>query len=177
MGRYLARGSLPLFKVNQMNKLMMVMVLVLVAGCAGTKARTEALNPVAIATWNNVRMDYERGVAAGLDAGEIEEVRASTLRGFGDLLSASLASGDRDSLSEVPWTVEMVPWAKRGVHEAVVAGELGPNGATLLYQRIQNLTDVLLTLQGKLSVVSWRTSREVPNQYVRAEPILVEVAQ
>jgi len=133
------------------NRLIIPILAVLaLASCVGTRARDNGLMPIAQAVWPNVRADYDAGLADGLADGELDAQQVLDLQALADDLTAALDSGNRAALLPIPWDAEMRPWAVRGITSAVDAGELGPNGSQILYQRVANFTAVLLTLQEKL---------------------------
>lgn len=146
--------------------LCLIVGLVLSTGCAGSRARSNALLPAASAAWSGVRVDFERGVADGVSEGDLGAVGAEDLRTLADVLETSLSEGDVISLREVPWQDKMAPWAVRGIAVELAAGEVGPNGANVLLQRVSNLTAALLVLQGEV-VAAAPGSRERVNPYIR----------
>lgn len=148
----------------------LIIAVLSLCSCVGNRARQDALGPIAQDIWPNVQVDFERGLADGLADGDLNEQGAAVLNNFAQALGASLQAGDRIALGGVPWATEMAPWAVRGIDTALAAGELGPNGANILRQRLSNFTEVILTLQGKL--VGWTRgtgARERPNAnpYIR----------
>jgi hypothetical protein len=148
-----------------MKNLLCVLTLFL-ASCVGNKARELTLNPVAQQVWPNVRVDFDRGLADGIAKGELNETGAVALRGFADELTNDLESGDRIALAGIPWSTQMQPWAVRGVSAALAAGEIGPNGANILMQRIANFSAVMMVLQGQVTLPV--AQRERVNPYIKS---------
>jgi len=131
-----------------MNRLITsVLLVVALASCVGTRARDNALLPAARTAWPEVRVDLEAGIADGLADGDLTAERAAEVVGYADELTAALTSGDRFALKMVPWDTDMHPLVIRGITSALEAGQLGPNGAQILYQRATNFTAVILVLQ------------------------------
>lgn len=137
--------------MNHIKNAACCLLLLVLTACAGNKARELTLNPVAQQVWPNVRVDFDRGVADGMAKGDLTSEGAFALRGLADDLGECLASGDRIALAGIPWGTQMQPWAVRGVTAALQAGEIGPNGANLLMQRIANFSAVMMVLQGQVS--------------------------
>lgn len=121
----------------------LLIVALLLASCAGTKARNDVMLPIAQKVWVNVQVDYEAGLADGLADGDLTEPYSLELFTLGNEMTAALELGDVDS---IPWSSVMRPWAVRGVQSAVEAGELGPNGSLILFQRIANFTAAISSL-------------------------------
>lgn len=157
-----------------MNRLLPLLLILALASCVGTRARDEALMPVASQIWPNVRIDYEAGLADGVADGDLNNAQRGELLALADDLGEALESGSRSELLSVPWDTQMRPWAIRGITAAVDAGELGPNGSQILYQRVANFTAVILTLQERLGLISsarWdRSTVPSPNPYIITPP-------
>lgn len=132
-----------------MNRLIapLALVAVLLASCIGTRARNDALMPAVRMAWPEVRVDFDRGVADGLADGDLTEMAAISLRSEADMLTDALEAGDRFKLYNVLYTTEIQPWASRGIQAALDAGDLGPNGAMLLTERLSNFSAAILVLQ------------------------------
>lgn len=139
----------------------------LLASCVGNKARDEALLPIAAEVWPHVRVNYEDGLEDAVVDLELDIVTRDIWLEHANDLSAALEAGDRTALLSVPWAA-MRPWAIRGVTAAYDAGEIGPHGADLQFQRIDNFTGVMNTLRGGSAVSSarWDRNRRRPNPYV-----------
>lgn len=131
--------------MNRLSILLACAVMVLVS-CVGPRARDNALLPAAQQAWPRVRVDFE----AGLADGDLDPTGRDALLGYADDLGEALTDGDRAALLDIPWDSQMRPWAVRGITAALDAGELGPNGSQLLYQRVANFTAAILVLQEKL---------------------------
>jgi len=125
----------------------LALVCVLLASCIGTRARNDALMPAVRMAWPEVRVDFDRGVADGINDGDLTEMAAIGLRSEADRLTDALASGDRVLLINVLYDTEIRPWAGRGISAALDAGEIGPNGALLLQERLGNFSAAILVLQ------------------------------
>lgn len=145
------------------------LVLVLLAACAGNRARDEALNPIAKTVWPQVRADFDRGVADGLADGDLKQAAADDLLSLRDDLTSALDIGDRAGLMGIPWESKMAQWAVRGIQADIEAGTVGPNTATILLQRITNFTNTIAVLQGRSVLLSASRERvgEERNPYVR----------
>lgn len=132
-----------------MNRLIapLALVAVLLASCIGTRARNDALLPAVRMAWPEVRVDFDRGVADGLADGDLTEMGAITLRSEADRLDLALTSGDRVMLINTLYDSEVRPWASRGIQAALDAGDIGPNGAMLLTERLANFSAAILVLQ------------------------------
>lgn len=132
-----------------MNRLIapLALVCVLLASCIGTRARNDALLPAVRTAWPEVRVDFERGVADGINDGDLTDMEAIGLRAEADRLDVAITAGDRIKLINVLYTTEIQPWAGRGITAALDAGEIGPNGALLLQERLSNFSAAILVLQ------------------------------
>lgn len=144
-----------------MNRLIapLALVAVLLSSCIGTKARNDALLPAVRTAWPEVRVDFERGVADGLNDADITAEQAATIRNEADLLDLALTAGDRVKLINVLYSTEIRPWASRGISAALDAGEIGPNGALLLSERLSNFSAAILVLQERATSILPSTSR------------------
>lgn len=131
-----------------MKNMICVLALVLTS-CVGARVREQSLNPIAKAIWPNVRVDFDRGLADGLFEEDLSQEVHDTLVANANALTEALDSGDSVALAAIPWADQMAPWAIRGVSVALVAGELGPNGASILLQRVTNFSQVIAVLQGQ----------------------------
>ncbi len=100
-----------------------------VAACAGTAARNASTS--AAQSLSDVRKFLVRGVAVGQDAGELTSQQVSTLLQGMATVTAAIQQDQRYLLRGAP-LVEMEEWAIRGVDAALLAGELGPNGADIV---------------------------------------------
>jgi len=125
----------------------LALVCVLLASCIGTRARNDALMPAVRMAWPEVRVDFDRGVADGINDGDLTEMAAIGLRSEADRLNNAITSGDRIALINVLYDTEIRPWAGRGITAALDAGEIGPNGALLLQERLGNFSAAILVLQ------------------------------
>lgn len=143
-----------------MNRLIapLALVAVLLASCIGTRARNDALLPAVRVAWPEVRVDFDRGVADGIADGDLTEIEAITLRSEADRLDLALTAGDRVKLTNVLYDSEIRPWASRGITAALDAGDLGPNGAMLLTERLSNFSAAILVLQERATSLLPTTS-------------------
>lgn len=138
-----------------MNRLFapLALVCVLLASCVGTRARNDALLPAARMAWPQVRVDFDRGVADGLADGDLSPAQADVARTEADALGSALSSGDRVALISVLYDSEIRPLASRGISAALGAGEIGPNGALLLMERLTNFSAAILVLQERATTL------------------------
>lgn len=111
----------------------LALVLAFAAACAGVRARSESLRPMALA-WPPIAAAAERGAEAS-QREHVAEVIAQ--------IRAALDALDRDALRGVDWPAVRAA-AAADINRRLQAGEIGPGVADSLTERIR-LFDELLT--------------------------------
>lgn len=117
------------------------------SSCIGSRAKAATLFPAAELAWPAVQEDFLRGVADGVEDGELVESAAAQLRSNGDSLGAALTARDVTALRGVPWP-SMAPWAQRGVEDKLQDGEIGPGVRLSLLEQLANFSTAITNLQG-----------------------------
>ncbi len=108
-------------------KILPIALLALLAACAGTKAREHVLMPAMALAWSTVIAPHaERGGASAADVAAVQVL---------------LDSGDRDAAPAIAaaWLV-LERDALRGINLRLAAGEIGPNGASILRETLRQFT-------------------------------------
>ncbi len=126
------------------------LTLLALAACAGTKARDDALLPIAKNVYQNVRTDIDRGIADAVEDGDLTEGAAAHVAVLADRLGEILDSGDRSLLASFPWPT-LETYAVRGVQDMISDGDVSEGVAIVLLQRIVNFRDVLARLGARVS--------------------------
>jgi hypothetical protein len=124
------------------------LALALLPGCASRGVRPRVLFPPAALTWPAVEEDLHRGLADGVEDGELTEEAAQLLRAEGDELEAALDARDLMGVRVVAWEEGLEPWAARGIDDKLADGEVGPGVADSLRGQLEDFTTVVLQLQG-----------------------------
>ncbi len=119
----------------------------LFASCIGSRSKSATLFPAAELSWPAVQEDYLRGVADGVEDGELVEPAAASLRSSGDKLGAALTARDVSTLRTISWP-SMAPWAQRGIEDKLQDGEIGPGVRLSLLEQVANFTTTITKLQG-----------------------------
>jgi len=132
------------------NVLLSLILLLGLTSCLANKVNNDTLMPMARDIWPNVRVDYSRGLDDGVVKGDLSTEQRSVLESYADRLGTALKNANVVELMSLPWDTVMRPWADRGIAAEVAAGELGINGAKILFQRVENFTNVIVTIQGKV---------------------------
>lgn len=121
------------------------------ASCATTNVRTGILMPTAETAFGSIKSDLVRGIADGVEDGDIDESKAGGLRGAVDALEDALRSRDVERIrAEGGAWIELKGWAIRGVQDRVEDGELSPGVATSFLERILNFGLVLDDLRAAM---------------------------
>lgn len=111
--------------------------------CAGAQARKLALTPAAVAFQH-----MEADVLAGIDADAKNHRFGSPesekfVRDTEKAVAQALKAGDRDVLRKLDWN-QLMDYAIWSIGARVQTGEVGPDVANILAERVQNLRDLLL---------------------------------
>lgn len=117
------------------SRIVAIATLMLLAACAGTRAKQNILVPQLQATWPEIRFDIER--AAPEDALTIEEI---------DEAEGYIMSGIRVQLRKIYWP-DLEAAALSGIEEQLLSGELSEGVAVSLREQLSNFRDILQKLQ------------------------------
>ena len=119
------------------------------SSCIGRKVDDLALFSPAALTWPAVEQDFERGLADGVEDGDLVADSAAILRMEGHALEEALDNRDRDALRGVPWPA-MEEWASRGIQDKLSDGEIGEGVAMSLRGQLQDFSTTLNRLRASL---------------------------
>lgn len=126
------------------------------SSCIGRKVDDLALFKPAAAAWsggeedpNGIKQDFERGLADGVEDGELAPDSAAILRMEGEGLGVALDNQDRAALRGIPWPT-MREWAARGIEDKAQDGEIGPQVADILHGRLDDFSNVLQRIMSRL---------------------------
>lgn len=133
-----------------------VLAVVIVSGCAGIfgrvgeETREHALLPAVEQAWPGVYASAARGVNDATASGDITaEVSAALFVRMGDweteVASDSTSVNQILALAERDW-MEVQFYALRGIASRQDAGEVGPNVATELRERVMQFDEALVAL-------------------------------
>jgi predicted aspartyl protease len=117
-----------------------VLGLLLIAACAGVKARETVLMPVMAQAWSTV-LSLHVEVAATTNA--LEGVDPELLRSKSAAMQAALNSGDRYSVVAADWAL-LRPAALAGVQARVTANEIGAGVGMSIVETVRQF-DVRMT--------------------------------
>jgi hypothetical protein len=139
------------------NQLIVIgLIALMLAGCAGITVRDTVLLPVVAQVYENVYPSIILGLEAGMNSGEISPEKAAALMFEADKLRDALRMGAREGIIEIDW-VALEPWAKRGVQSLIDNGTISPMIATPLLQRIVNFRQALEQLGIKVTFAKVNT--------------------
>ena len=110
----------------------LILALMVIGGCAGTKARDEVLMPTMSLAWPGIAVDVEYGAQEMEDAAEAQAVRAEAIA-----IGEALGRGDRPALLTLDWN-GVQGAALRGIQARITSGEIGHGVAQSLVERIRN---------------------------------------
>lgn len=117
-----------------------------VAACAGTQVRDKVLEPAAGMAWDGIRDEISRGIADGIEDGDIGSAAADALRGEIALIDLAFDQDNTDSLADAKWLM-LRPWAERGIDDKVEDGDIGPGVAQSFKERLVQFTKALEKLK------------------------------
>ena len=123
--------------------LFLCVITALTFGCTSSGVRFQ---PAGMA-WPAVENDYIRGIADGVEDGDLDATAAQMLYDQGYNLGEILSREDVEALYLIPWGATMRPWADRGVADKLEDGEVGPLVADELLEQIINFTTVIQSLK------------------------------
>lgn len=124
-----------------------LLVALFVSSCIGPRVKNSALFPAAAIAWPAVQEDYLRGIADGIDDGDLIEPAAQALRSSGDKLGQALTAKDVTAVRSISWAT-MAPWAQRGIDDKLQDGEIGPGVKISLVEQLTNFTETITKIQG-----------------------------
>lgn len=123
-----------------MKQALIALALVAAAGCAGNKARKEALIPAVEMAWPHVMAAVDRGVADSQEVGGLSDGEAGDLRALAVEIGDALAARDLRALRGAPHAfAQLEPWAMRGIQARVDAEEISEGVAESLRERVRNV--------------------------------------
>jgi hypothetical protein len=112
----------------------------LLAGCAGLKAREHVLLPAMKMAWAGITNDVDAGLTE-LTVDEAARVRAEQSR-----MTLFLDASDVDGILMVDWRL-LRETAEKGILKRLRLGEVGPGVAKSLHERLVMFTRALLKLE------------------------------
>ena len=120
----------------------------LLPGCvfAGDIPRDELILPIAKKVYRLTDDYIDRGIADGLQDGDLLPAAADTLTASNDALRVAFDTEERARVIAIDWQ-SLVPWATRGVTDMIDDGKISEGAATSLYQRIVNWRDAMAMLE------------------------------
>lgn len=133
--------------ITFLSVLAMAIVLSIVpSSCTANRVKPSALFPPAQLAWPAVQEDFQRGIADGVEKGDLTSESSSALLDEGTQLGTALDKRDLDGVRATPWgTLE--PWAERGIADKQVDGDIGPGVAASLREQLSNFTNTITRLQ------------------------------
>lgn len=142
-------------------KYLATLTLLLLAACAGNKARQEALFPAVQMVWPNVKADIQRGIdVAGL-------ADDTVLLGQIEQIDNAVDNDNYFLLYGVAWSV-LEPYGQAGIADRVATGEVHPLVADSLKERLKNFGASLLLLQDELA---WQPPCKEKNRYYESDDL------
>lgn len=128
---------------NRSNVAALLLGVLLLAACAGVKARETVLMPAMAQAWSTVLAKHVEAAAA---AGQPEGSNPATVREQAAAMQAALDSGDRYAVFSVDWATLRVA-ALAGVQVRVSANEIGPGVGLSIVETVrqfdQRMTQLL----------------------------------
>lgn len=115
--------------------------------CVSSKAEDLALFEPAALAWPAVETDYLRGIADGIEDGDLTPSDAGVWKSRGDNMSEALEAKDTALLIYAPWQT-MKPWAARGIDDAFEDGDIGAGVKASLVEQLAQFTSTISKLQG-----------------------------
>lgn len=119
----------------------------LLPSCIGSRTKPLALFPPAQLTWPAVEEDLARGIADGVEDGDLTQDGANEMNTHTLAFGAALDAHDLEGVRRVPWSA-MAPWAERGIADKIDDGEISPGVAASLREQLSNFGETIRLLQG-----------------------------
>jgi hypothetical protein len=117
------------------------------SSCTANRTKPAVLFPPAQLTWPAVQEDLQRGIADGVEKGDLPSEASNTLLAECQQLGAALNARDLEAVRQAPWSL-LEPWADRGIADKLADGEIGPGVAVSLREQLGNFTNTITNLQG-----------------------------
>lgn len=112
----------------------------LLASCAGLKAREHVLVPAMAMAWVGIAADVEAGLPA------ISPPEGVKVRGLVQAMEVALASENADAVLAVDW-LPLRACAELGISLRLEGGAIGPGVAASLRERLAVFTEALFKLR------------------------------
>ena len=120
-----------------------IALFIMLPACVGTHVRDEVLIPAVQMSWINVKKDIQRGLEDALSKEEITP--DDSVFAIFEMMDDAIDAGIRQDIMAVPFSV-LEPYANKGIQAKIDAGELTPQTAEFLYERLENFKYALNTL-------------------------------
>lgn len=121
----------------------------LASGCnAVARVIPLAMLPAARLTWPSIERDYVAGIEDAEAENVISSVESVELTDLQGRLTVALQSSDIVGLAGIPWSVQMQPWASRGIDVRLNQGAIGEIGARERRGQLAEFTVSIEELQG-----------------------------
>lgn len=129
------------------NRAAMLLMIFLVAACAGVKARDKVLLPAVATAWTPVKADIQVGMADAKTAGELPDSEEAILNTRIADYDAALKAKDRTAMLVLRggWA-QLKSYAGRGVTARVKKGEISAGVAQSFFERHTRFEEALFTL-------------------------------
>lgn len=119
----------------------------LAPACIGSRTKPLALFPPVQLTWPAVEEDVLRGIADGVEDGDLAQDGANEMNTHTLAFGVAINASDLEGVRRVPWSA-MRPWAERGIVDKIDDGEISPGVAASLREQLSNFTEAIVALQG-----------------------------
>ena len=126
-----------------------IIIMLLVASCAGLSAREEILMPAMKIAWIAISKNVEQGIEAALSTEDIDMNEAAGIRSEIIAMDSALASGNPMRVADVNWH-RLRRIAEQGIEARRLEGEIGYGVARLLKSRLQKFHEAYVALLGSL---------------------------
>ena len=127
------------------NSIIIAIVLLLVcSACVGTRMRENVLIPSVQFAWPNVRADIEYGLMDAVYKQEITSEDSSFV--VLQKMDEAITKGIYEDIIIVPYYI-LEPYGEQGIQAKIDTGELVPETARFLFDRLKNFRKALDTLK------------------------------
>jgi hypothetical protein len=128
--------------------LITIALFLLCSACVGTRIRENVLIPSVQLAWPNVRADIEYGLMDAVYKEQItsEDSAFTTLQQMDD----AVTNGIYEDIIVVPYYI-LEPYGEQGIQAKIDTGELVPETARFLFDRLKNFRKALDTLKKSTS--------------------------
>ena len=121
-----------------------LLLVLLIAGCAGTRTRENSLVPALRVANDGVELDIERGIADAVDDGELTGTAAEMLNERVDDFMLIIEEGSYvELIAAKSYWAEYRTWAERGIADRVEDGEWSRFVAESATERLDKFGEAL----------------------------------